>query len=92
MSKYTTESVVDELVNSTLNEHGRPIERRLRFKFRFPVVMVEEQNCVDMIVPLGNKGASVLDVDFMRHFNLSDAEIERSENAVLRQIAIVPYE
>lgn len=73
-----------------MRENGRKTERTMRFKFRWPVVMTAEDHTVEMIIPLGNNGASILDHRFVEHFNLNDNELERAENSVIRAIALVP--
>lgn len=58
-----------------------------RFQFRWPVKQTGP-NSVEMIVPRG-QGPTILNPDFCEAQKLSDAEVDRAEDEVLRAIAII---
>lgn len=61
--------------------------RTLEFNFRFPVHQVAEQT-VAVEIPMGGD-IPIINKEFAKAFNLSDAEQDEAETEVLRSIAII---
>ena len=57
--------------------------------FRFPVKRINDFT-VEVQVPTGQHGVPVLHEEFIRLYNLSEAEIQEAQASALRSVAIMP--
>lgn len=64
-------------------------EHRIPVRFRWPVRQIKG-DMVEVIIPMGNGAPPVLHQSFVEIHKLSDAEVERAEQTVLRQIVVLP--
>lgn len=76
------------VAKSPAEQHHGPYHR-LKYHFRWPVRVLGDCE-IEVIVPVGNGGAPVIDPHFVEHFQLNDSEVAKAELAALRQVALFP--
>jgi len=68
------------------------MSRNITINTRFPVLDVEENsgggNTITIQIPTSMEGTTIIHSEFTKAFKLTDEELIRAENAVLKSIAI----